>query len=343
MTDSSAHNAQAAQSERTARTGGPAAHEPVTIVTQTRIVSGQDVAFALWQESIGSAAAAFPGFRDQKVMPPSPPAQIDWVILQRFASVADAQRWMHSEVRTRLLEGAQPMLAGLDDVHIIRDGGSGVLPSPVSAVISTRVKPGQEEAYRQWERRIAAAQTLAPGFQGYRIEPPMPGVQENWLAIVRFDSDAHLEQWMQSPARLRLLKEGEDLSDDVHARIVRTGFDQWFPASNNPGAVPPPPWKMNMLVLMQLYPVVFLFGYLIQGPLLTKIVHMPFWLSLFVSNVAGVLLLNYLVPWTCARFGWWLQADPQTDAPTQASINKRGMALIVGVYALSLLVFSQLG
>ncbi|MES2946018.1 MAG: hypothetical protein V4772_24385 [Pseudomonadota bacterium] len=93
---------------------------------------------------------------------------------------------------------------------------------------------------------------------------------------------------------------------------------------------------------MQLYPVVFLFAYLIQGPLLTGVLHMPFWLSLFVSNLAGVLRLNYLVPWTCARFGWWLQTDANTDVKAQTGINRLGISLTVGVYVVSWLVFSQL-
>ena len=92
------------------------------------------------------------------------------------------------------------------------DGGAGVLPAPVSAVISTRVKPGQETAYRAWEQRIAAAQSKAPGFQGYRFEPPVPGVQEDWLAILRFDTEANLQAWLDSPERHKLLRGGRAAS-----------------------------------------------------------------------------------------------------------------------------------
>jgi hypothetical protein len=83
------------------------------------------------------------------------------------------------------------MLVGRDDVHIVNDGDAGVLPSPASVVISTRIKPGQEFTYRAWEQRIAAAQSKAPGFQGYRFEPPVPGVQDDWLAILRFDTETN--------------------------------------------------------------------------------------------------------------------------------------------------------
>lgn len=313
--------------------------ETATIVTQTRVVPGQEVAFTVWQEKISTAAGGHPGFIDQKVIPPSPPAQIDWVILQRFDSMESARLWLHSDTRAKLLETAQPMLVGNDDIHIVRDDARGVLPSPASAVISTRVKPGREDEYRQWERRMAAVQANAPGFQGYRIEPPVPGVQESWLAIVRFDSDDHLDQWMKSPERLGLLSEGDKLSDEVRARIVRTGFDQWFAKADAAAGNPSPAWKQNMLVLLQLYPVVFLFGYLVQVPLLQGKLGLPFWLALFIGNVVSVILLNWLVPWTGNRFAWWLQPDAAKYLPR---LNWLGAGLIVALYAITMLCFSLL-
>jgi antibiotic biosynthesis monooxygenase (ABM) superfamily enzyme len=198
------------------------------------------------------------------------------------------------------------MLVGRDDINIVGDGATGVLPSPVSAVISTRIKPGQESAYRAWEQRIAAAQSKAPGFQGCRFEPPIPGVQDRWLAILRFDTDANLQAWLDSSERHKLLREATPFVEDYHARTVRTSFDQWFPVPVV-GARPPPAWKKNMLVLLMLYPVVFLFGVFVQTPLLTGRAGMPFAVALFIGNVASVLLLNYLVSWTSNCFSWWLQ------------------------------------
>jgi uncharacterized protein len=312
--------------------------QAVTLVTQTRVVAGGDPAFAAWQARMTAAVAAFAGFIEQKVIPPSPPAQVDWVILQRFDGMAAARNWMQSTHRAEMLKEAEALLVGNDDIHVLVDGEDGVLPSPASAVISTRVKPGQEAAYRTWERRIAAAQSKAAGFQGYRIEPPVPGVQESWIAIVRFDSDASLDAWMKSPERQELLAEGERLSEEVRARIVRTGFDQWFSTGAKAGEAAPPAWKQNMLVLLQLYPVVFLFGLWVQGPLLTNVLHLPFWLSLFASNVASVLILSRLAPWTSTRFQWWLRPG----ASEVRRIDRQGAAIIVALYAASLLVFSRM-
>lgn len=313
----------------------PPGGSAVTIVTQTRVMPGQESAFKAWQESVSSAAAAYPGFLDQDVLPPSPPAQVDWVILQRFSSSGAAREWLNSPARTQLLEGAQGLLAGNLDIHLIADG-KGVLPSPVSAVISTRLKPGQEEAYRIWEQRIAAAQARSPGFQGYRLEPPTPGVQDSWLAIVRFDSDANLDRWMKSAERLQLIKDSELFSDEIHARVVRSGFDQWFRTGNSAESQPPS-WKMSMIVLLALYPVVFLFDYFVQTPLLRGRLALRFWDALFIANIFSVVVLDFLVPRIRARFDWWLKPQEQIGS----RLHWKGFWLILGIYATLLLVFSQ--
>ena len=315
----------------------PAPDAAVTLVTQTRVREGMAEQFGQWQSAISTAAAEFPGFITQSVLPPNPPLQVDWVIQQRFANVEAASTWLRSERRTRLLDAAQPMLAGHDDVHLVRDSTAGVRPAPVSAVISSRIRPGQEAAFRAWEQRIAAAQAKSPGFQGYRFEPPIPGVQEDWLAILRFDTERNLQTWLDSPERKKLLEETAPFLEEFHARVVRTGFEQWFPSAAA-GTSAPAAWKMNMLVLLLLYPIVFLFGIWVQTPLLMGKAGLPFWLALFIGNIASVLLLNWLVPWTSRGFGWWLA--PTRNADERTSLT--GAALILLLYAGWLYLFSTL-
>ena len=309
----------------------------VTLVTQTRVREGMAEQFGQWQSTISAAAAEFPGFITQSVLPPNPPLQVDWVIQQRFANVDAASAWLRSERRTRLLDAGQPMLAGHDDVHLVRDSTTGVRPAPVSAVISSRVRPGQEAAFRAWEQRIAIAQAKSAGFQGYRFEPPIPGVQDDWLAILRFDTERNLQAWLDSPERKKLLQEAAPFLEEFHARVVRTGFEQWFPSAAD-GTSAPAVWKMNMLVLLLLYPIVFLFGTWVQTPLLMGKAGLPFWLALFIGNVVSVLLLNWLVPWTSRGFGWWLA--PARNAGGRTSLCGAGLILLL--YAGWLFLFSKL-
>ena len=54
------------------------------------------------------------------------------------------------------------------------------------------------------------------------------------------------------------------------------------------------------------YPVVLLFGAWVQTPLLMSKVRLQFSLALFLANVVGVLLFNWLTPALSRSFGWWL-------------------------------------
>jgi antibiotic biosynthesis monooxygenase (ABM) superfamily enzyme len=303
----------------------------VTIVTQTAVRAESAEAFARWQGETSTTITAFPGFIEQRLLPPNPPVQIDWVILQRFSSLEDAQRWLGSDERAKRLIGVASMLIGRDDVHIVHDSDEGRKPAPVSAVISTRVKPGKETEYIAWERKIAAAQSNARGLQGYRFEPPMPGVQDDFVAILRFDSEQNMQAWLDSPERARLIEEAAPLTEEFHARLTRSGFEQWFRADDGAASAPLPVWKMDMVVLLLLYPIVFLWGVWVGTPLLADKWHLPWAVNLFIGNIFSVGMTGFLVPWTAnGPLSWWLQ--PKN--PKQAmGVHLLGAAIVCAIYA----------
>jgi uncharacterized protein len=303
----------------------------VSIVTQTCVRPERAEDFARWQGETSTVIAKFAGFIEQRLTPPKPPLQQDWVILQRFESVDDATRWLASPERQQRIEGVAPMLLGRTDVHIVQDDASAARSSPVTTVISTRVKPGKEIEYRAWETKIAAAQSRARGLQGYRFEPAIPGVQDDCVAILRFDSEQNMNAWLKSDERRRLVEESAPLVDEFHARMVQSGFEQWFRESATAGA-PLSIWKMDMIVLLTLYPVVFLWSQYVAFPYLGK---MSFAVSLFFGNIFSVGLTGFMVPWVANRMGWWL-------APTGPRVfvaHFLGAGLMMAAYALMVLVF----
>lgn len=307
-----------------ARAGG------VTIVVRTLPPERRE-AYEDWQRQLGRVVAAFPGFLDQVVVPPHPPEQPHWVTLQRFARSDDALAWLSSPERRELLDTARQIFGGPDEVHIVNtdDAAAGA-----AALITTRVKPGGEAAYRAWQDRIAAALSRAKGFRGYRLEPPIPGVQEAWLVVIRFDSAADMNAWMESPARVALVKEAEPLTDDIQIRTTGGGLEQWFRVSSE--AVSHAEWKMSMLVLLVIYPTVFLFDQLVGRPFLAAN-GVPPWLAMFLGNVACVSLMAFLIPWTGRRFRWWLAPSGRTLRG-----DLTGFAVVTGLYGCWLAAFAAL-
>lgn len=303
----------------------------VSLVTQTCVRPERAEDFARWQGETSKVIAKFPGFIEQQLIPPNPPLQEDWVILQRFDSAEDAKRWLSSTERQQRIEGAAAMLLGRTDVHILQDDAGAVRSAPVSAVISTRVKPGKQEEYRAWERKIAAAQANARGLQGYRFEPAIAGLQDDCVAILRFDTEANLKAWLDSPERLKLLEEAAPLTEEFHARVVKSGFEQWFRAAGASGG-PLPVWKMDMIVLLLLYPIVFLWSVWVGFPYLGKV---PFAVALFIGNIFSVGLTGFLVPWVANRLGWWLTPK----GPRRLAAHLLGAAMMLATYTAMVLVF----
>src|SRR5215207_9287325 len=127
-------------SSPSAPASAPGTTGPVTIITQTRVLPDRNDDFAKWQQRISDVVAGFPGFIDHQVIPPDPPQQVDWVILQKFATGEQAQAWLRSKERFRLLESAQSMLVGRDDVHIIEGDEAAQPADAISVVISMDVK-----------------------------------------------------------------------------------------------------------------------------------------------------------------------------------------------------------
>lgn len=310
----------------------------VTIVTQTTVSPGSTDAFEGWQAETNRIVAAFPDFLHQTLLPPSPPAQDYWVVMQRFSDSTAAIGWLNSPQRLERLTMVQPLLTGRADVHVVRGMADAPASTPVSAIMSTRVKPGCELAYREWEQKIAVAQTAAKGLVGYRFEPPILNVQADWLTILRFDTQENLQAWLDSPARQAIIAEAEPLTEGFHYRITRSGFDQWFPVGAV-SAMGPPVWKQNMVVLLMLFPVVFLFGRFVQVPILQVRLGIPFAVALLIGNIVGVVLLNWLVPWASSRFGWWL--SPPAAAP---KFRDATGAAIIGITLVMLaIIFWRLG
>lgn len=119
---------------------------------------------------------------------------------------------------------------------------------------------------------------------------------------------------------------------ETDAPRVATAFSGWFTFGDTPGQVPPN-WKQAMIVLLTLFPVVML-ELLYLSPLLQSL---NLAVATFIGNLLSVAALTWaLVPWANRAFGWWLRPTTNTSPAVEAA----GVALIIGLYALSVVVFA---
>ncbi|MFZ1888231.1 MAG: antibiotic biosynthesis monooxygenase [Candidatus Binataceae bacterium] len=93
-------------------------------------------------------------------------------------------------------------------------------PRPATAIASHRVQPGEIEAYAAAQKAITDAARRFSGFVGTEVLSPVPGLQEEWVAIFRLESNRAMQQWLQNPERLRLAKAIEDLLIEPSRMLV---------------------------------------------------------------------------------------------------------------------------
>ncbi|RPH58252.1 MAG: antibiotic biosynthesis monooxygenase, partial [Acidobacteria bacterium] len=201
-------------------------------------------------------------------------------------------------------------------------------------VVSTRVKPGHEREYRAWQQRIDAEAARFPGFLSNEVFPPVPGLQDEWVVLARFDSPEHLQGWLVSDVRKLLVEEAARLWQEARIASFSGAFPGWFGAgstTSGSGALPPD-WKQAMIVLLVLYPTVMLLAHFLSPSLDS----LPLAVSMFIGNLASVALLTWLLmPLANRVFGFWL-------TPTRGRgrlVELRGIAVIVAGYALAIAIF----
>jgi len=312
-----------------------AGEQPVALVIQRRITDEGFAAFTQWSGKVADALKSWPGFLGQEVVPPRPPTHVDWVQILRFATPAAARAFLQSDVYGALVEQIHGYRVGPEDVHILPEAG-GHHADAVSAVISFAVPPGTEAEFLAWQARIQSAEANFKGFLRHKIERPIPGLHDDWVVILSFDNDANLNSWIDSPQRAALLEAGGRFNAGLSVKRASYGFNFWFPEGRSPDKGPAFIFKSNLIVLLVLYPVVFLWGFFISRPLIDS--HgVPFWLSLFIGNVASTQLLGWwIAPAAFKALGWWIAPDPGWRR------NVLGFCILAALYALSMAVYAAL-
>ena len=124
-----------------------------------------------------------------------------------------------------------------------------------TVVITHQVRAGQESAYEKWLEAIGPICRAAPGHLDVQIIRPIRAVTTTYTVVLRFDTEEHLRQWMQSADRQQLIDMVRPslAADDDYT--IRSGLDFWF---NPPGssAKVPVRWKQALLTWSAIYPLV---------------------------------------------------------------------------------------
>lgn len=178
-------------------------------------------------------------------------------------------------------------MSGPDETNVALDNGATV-------VITHRVREGAIEGYEAWLNEIGPICRAYPGHLDWQIIRPVSGLSGTFTVVIRFDTRPHLESWINSTDRKRLIEKVRPLlvaDDDFH---IRSGLDFWF-APEGVHAALPVRWKQFLVTWSAIFPLVLIVPMLLVpmlewlGPLQGHVV------SNFVISGVIVYLMTYVV------------------------------------------------
>jgi antibiotic biosynthesis monooxygenase (ABM) superfamily enzyme len=309
---------------------------PYTAIEAIEVPSELDAKFVDWDRRYNNAMSDVPGFLGSETMAPALPEQPEWIVTVRWATRDDMLRFAESDTyRAFENEGAE-LRTHRSSVNFFE----GEPPTPteaertVTSLLYWKVVTGMEKEFRDWHSDYARAMSESTGFQGYQLQEPVEELgQTDWVEAVRWESVFARDGWIRSDTRRRMFELGQEYFTDMRARNARTSFEGWFRFDSSTAGSPVPTWKQSMVVLLILYPTVFLLSVYATNPL-----EWPLWAGLFLGNVLSVSLMGFIITPLVMRYvlGWWLNPPP-TASPER---ERNGFLLVVTCYVVFLVVFS---
>src|SRR5580698_535098 len=95
------------------------------------------------------------------------------------------------------------------------------VPQPATAIASHLVRLDRTEEYLAAQTAITEGARKFPGFVGTEVLSPVPGLQKEWVAIFRLESNEAMKQWLESAERKRLAARIETcLSEPSHLLLL---------------------------------------------------------------------------------------------------------------------------
>lgn len=277
--------------------------DSATVVTSQKVRAGRDDDYKRWQEKVNQVVRGFDGFQGTELYPPAAGEENEWVVVFRFSDVEQLTAWLESGARRQLLDEGQALFDGTATQEVLTGGTQA--HDVVTAVISHDVLPGRERDFMRWQDKVLKAQERYPGFMGSELFKPVEGIQDRWVVAFRFDTREHLDEWLDSETREKLLEEGSDSFRSYDVRKIGSAFGGWFRFGEGAEGGIPPNWKQAMSVVLALYPTVMILN-LTVGDWFNSL-GMPGYLALFISNVLSVSILTWLLmPLVNWALAFWL-------------------------------------
>ncbi|OLP19024.1 hypothetical protein BST81_07320 [Leptolyngbya sp. 'hensonii'] len=186
--------------------------------------------------------------------------------------------------------------------------------SPVTVVISRRVKPGCEAKFEAFLAGVTATCGQFPGYLGSSIFRPASADDPEYRVVFKFDRLSHLRRWENSEERQTWFTQAAALTDRPPEIQVLTGLETWFTLPGKATIVPPLRYKMALVTWVTVFPLITVISIVLQNQLSL----LPTILRVMVVTAIAVPMMTYLLmPKMTLLFAKWLYPSPLTNPADQ--------------------------
>jgi antibiotic biosynthesis monooxygenase (ABM) superfamily enzyme len=178
-----------------------------------------------------------------------------------------------------------------------------------------RINPLTYDNFLQSQEKLRKQVKNYPGY----ISEDLPILVEEgetlvFETILRFDTPENCLRWIDSKERRKLLYAEENNGYQFKGEANFQSYTQWIKQSvSNPSPV----WKINLLVLLVLYPTVMLFNLLLKKP---SSIDFPTWM-LFANFCSVAITGWFAVPWVSRLYQKWLEGKGTKKEQSLALIS----------------------
>ncbi|MCO1334234.1 antibiotic biosynthesis monooxygenase [Microbulbifer sp. OS29] len=305
-----------------------------SVVLSQEVPTHRGTSYRKWHQKLVDVALSCDGLIEVNLFEPVSDVQKEWVQLFQFETIKQLEIFLDNSTYKYLIVSAEENYGVKVGQQIIVDTCQ--MTMPVTLVVSKRVKSKFLREYKKWQSEIDEMVAKFPGFMGSDVTRPIQGVQDEWVVVLRFNSTRHLENWLGSDEHRRLMNKGRRFFEDVSIKRIGHGFEDWLAHVRGKTRASPSQWKIAMLILLVLYPIVMASTDWIF-PFLN---HWPLAYSTFVTNALTVfLLIRFAIPMATRKFNFWL-----SDKSGRLSRkNVMGTVVVILLYIISVFFFSWLG
>jgi uncharacterized protein len=271
-------------------------YRPTLIVT-CRPLPKHERAVERWLRRLIVAAASVPGYVDSELQPPDALHPGQWVVIYRFIDPPSLASWLKSPDRERIMANGREHLEELPHEQVTT-----LTPDPpVTAVVSLPVVPEHIHAFKELHDISVQRMSAMPGFISAELFEPVPGIQDDTVILLRFDTREHLEGWLQSTDRRELVDLQAKYLVGPRTLSVVGGFAGWFSTGPGTDVVS---WKSAVAVLIALVPVSQMF----LGVRLWLFPDLNVVVATLLGNVVAVAALTWvLMPPLTRSLKHWLR------------------------------------